>query len=143
VVLGVPPPVDGDRCDGAVAPAGLVRGRQFGSVVVGHISSFVTSRSSHGRRVLGMTRLKVAVALGDTTGVSHYRLKWPAQAVAEETGWDVRTYRHDQIAVAETPGRYLVKGLDLEGLDLFVMSRPPALKHVRMLSHLQRLGVGV
>lgn len=90
-----------------------------------------------------MDQLKVAVAMGDASGVAAYRLRWPSEAVAEKTGWDVRAYRPEEISVAEQPGKYLVKGLDLEGLDLFVMSRPPSPKHLRIIAQLQRIGVSV
>ncbi len=95
-----------------------------------------------------MEALKVAVVLPDEGGVGHYRLQWPAEAVAEKTGWDIIMYGPRDLKIAEEPKSFLAKGPDdelinLKDLDLFVMSRPPAPKHVRFLSHLQRLGVAV
>lgn len=86
--------------------------------------------------------LKVAVALDGAAGVSSLRLKWPAEAVARKTGWDVKVYDAG-LKIAEEAGRYWIKGIDLEGLDLFVMQRPPSLKHARLIHHLQRIGVAV
>src|SRR5690606_7236827 len=134
VMLRVAPPVDRDRRDLARSPTRLVRGCQLRVVVVGHFASFVTLQSSHGSIVLCMDQLKVAVAMGDASGVAAYRLRWPSEAVAEKTGWDVRAYRPEEISVAEQPGTYLGKGRGPEGLDLGVTSRHPSPKDLRTVA---------
>lgn len=87
--------------------------------------------------------MKVAVICAANTGVEYYRQKWPARAVKDVTGWDVRIYEHDEVEIADEGRSFYVKGLDLPDLDLVVLSRTGQAKQVRFIREMQRIGVAV
>ena len=62
--------------------------------------------------------MKVAVICVADSGVEYYRQKWPAQAVAEATGWDVRVYEPGEVKAADEGESFWLKGVDLKDLDL-------------------------
>jgi glycosyltransferase involved in cell wall biosynthesis len=87
--------------------------------------------------------MKVAVICAADTGVEYYRQKWPARAVADITGWDVRIYGPREVEIADHGRSFFVRGLDMESLDLVVLSRTGQEKQVRFIREMQRIGVAV
>lgn len=85
--------------------------------------------------------MRVDIIPSDKVACAHYRLAWPAAAVAEQTDWDVRI--HDPGDVSVHPP-FAVKGIDdLESVDVVVMQRVATPRQVRLISALQRLGIAV
>lgn len=87
--------------------------------------------------------MKVAVMCAADTGVEMYRQIWPARAVAEATGWEVRVYGPSDVEIADAGKSFYVKRLDLPDLDLVVLSRTGMAKQVRFIREMQRIGVAV
>ena len=85
--------------------------------------------------------MRVAIIPSDKVACAHYRLAWPANAVAEQAGWSVEI--HDPGDVTIHPP-FMIKGIDdVEGLDLVVMQRIATPRQVRLVSAFQRLGIAV
>jgi hypothetical protein len=85
--------------------------------------------------------MRVAIIPSDKAACAMYRLAWPANAVAEQAGWQVEI--HDPADVTIRPP-FVIKGIDdVEGLDVVVMQRIATPRQVRLVSAFQKLGIAV
>lgn len=85
--------------------------------------------------------MRVDIIPSDKVSCAHYRLAWPANAVAGATDWDVRI--HDPGDVYLRPP-FAIQGIDdLESVDLVVMQRIATPRQARLVTALQRLGIAV
>lgn len=85
--------------------------------------------------------MRVDIIPSDKVACAHYRLAWPANAVAEQTDWDVRI--HDPGDVYLRPP-FSIQGIDdLESVDLVVMQRIATPRQFRLVKALQKLGIAV
>lgn len=85
--------------------------------------------------------MRVAIIPSDKVACAHFRLAWPANAVAEQAGWQIEL--HDPGDVTIRPP-FSIKGIDdVEGLDLVVMQRIATPRQVRLVSAFQKLGIAV
>lgn len=85
--------------------------------------------------------MRVAIIPSDKVACAHYRLAWPANAVAEQAGWT--TEIHDPGEVKVRPPLSIEGIEDVEGLDLVVMQRIATPRQVRLVSAFQSLGIAV
>lgn len=85
--------------------------------------------------------MRVDIIPSDKVACAHYRLAWPAAAVAEQTDWDIRIHDPGDVTVRRP---FAVQGIDdLESVDVVVMQRIATPRQVRLISALQRLGIAV
>jgi hypothetical protein len=85
--------------------------------------------------------VRIDIIPSDKVACAHYRLAWPAAAVAEQTDWDVRIHDPGDVTVHRP---FAVQGIDdLESVDVVVMQRIATPRQVRLISALQRLGIAV
>lgn len=85
--------------------------------------------------------MRVDIIPSDKVACAHYRLAWPAAAVAEQTDWDVRIHDPGDVSVHRP---FAVQGIDdLESVDVVVMQRIATPRQVRLIKALQRLGIAV
>ena len=85
--------------------------------------------------------MRVDIIPSDKVACAHYRLAWPANAVAEQTDWDVRIHDPGDVTVRRP---LAVQGIDdLESVDVVVMQRIATPRQVRLIQALQKLGIAV
>lgn len=85
--------------------------------------------------------MRVDIIPSDKVACAHYRLAWPAAAVAEQTDWDIRIHDPGDVTVHRP---FTVKGIDdLESVDVVVMQRIATPRQVRLIKALQNLGIAV
>lgn len=85
--------------------------------------------------------MRVDIIPSDKVACAHYRLAWPANAVAEQTGWDVRIHDPGDVTVRYP---FAIKGVDdLESVDVVVMQRIATPRQARLVTAFQRLGIAV
>lgn len=70
-----------------------------------------------------------------------YRLAWPANAVAEQAGWQTEIHDPGDVTIQRP---FAIKGIDdVEGLDLVLMQRVATPRQVRLIKAFQKLGIAV
>jgi glycosyl transferase family 1 len=85
--------------------------------------------------------VRVDIIPSDKVSCAHYRLAWPANAVAAQTDWDVRIHDPGDVYVRRP---FAIQGIDdLESVDVVVMQRIATPRQVRLISALQKLGIAV
>lgn len=85
--------------------------------------------------------MRVAILPSDKGACAYYRLAWPANAVAEQTDWDVEIHDPGEVFVRQP---FAIQGIDdLDSLDVVVMQRIATPRQVRLVSAFQRLGIAV
>lgn len=88
--------------------------------------------------------MKVAVVPSDMGACGYYRMIWPGEAVRfARPGWTVNVYRPQDVKVGMGPRGLMVRGLDLEDLDLVVFQRVGTSRQVDLLRALQAQGIAV
>lgn len=88
--------------------------------------------------------MKVAVVPSDMGACGYYRMIWPGEAVRfARPGWTVNIYRPQDVKVGMGPRGLMVRGLDLEDLDLVVFQRVGTSRQVDLLRALQAQGIAV
>jgi len=85
--------------------------------------------------------VRVDIIPSDKVACAHYRLAWPANAVAEQTDWDVRI--HDPGEVFLRPPLSIQGIDDLDSVDLVVMQRIATPRQARLVKALQSRGIAV
>lgn len=85
--------------------------------------------------------MRVAIIPSDKVACAHYRLAWPANAVAEQAGWEVEIHDPGDVTIRYP---FAIKGIeDVEGLDLVLMQRIATPRQVRLVRAFQKLGIAV
>lgn len=85
--------------------------------------------------------MRVAIIPSDKVACAHYRLAWPANAVAEQAGWQIELHDPGDVKVRYP---FAIQGIeDVEGLDLVIMQRIATPRQVRLVSAFQKLGIAV
>lgn len=85
--------------------------------------------------------MRVDIIPSDKVACAHYRLAWPAAAVAEQTDWEVNIHDPGDVTVRRP---LAVQGIDdLESVDVVVMQRIATPRQVRLIQALQKLGIAV
>jgi len=85
--------------------------------------------------------LRVEILPSDKAACAHYRLAWPANAVAEQTDWEVNIHDPGDVFVRAP---FAVQGIeDLESVDVVVMQRIASPRQFRLVKALQKLGIAV
>lgn len=85
--------------------------------------------------------MRVDIIPSDKVACAHYRLAWPAAAVAEQTDWEVNIHDPGDVTVRRP---LAVQGIDdLEAVDVVVMQRVATPRQVRLIQALQKLGIAV
>lgn len=85
--------------------------------------------------------MRVAIIPSDKVACAHYRLAWPANAVAEQTDWTIEIHDPGEVTINYP---FAIQGIeDVEGLDVVVMQRIATPRQVRLVSAFQKLGIAV
>lgn len=85
--------------------------------------------------------MRVAIIPSDKVACAHYRLAWPANAVAEQAGWEIELHDPGDVTIRHP---FAIKGIDdVEGLDLVVMQRIATPRQHRLVRAFQKLGIAV
>jgi glycosyltransferase involved in cell wall biosynthesis len=85
--------------------------------------------------------VRVDIIPSDKASCAYYRLCWAANAVAEQTDWDIRIHDPGEVFVRQP---FSVQGIeDLESVDLVVVQRVASPRQVRLISALHHLGIAV
>jgi hypothetical protein len=85
--------------------------------------------------------MRVAIIPSDKAACAMYRLAWPANAVAEQAGWETEIHDPGDVTIRHP---FAIKGIDdVEGLDLVLMQRVATPRQVRLIKAFQKLGIAV
>ena len=92
--------------------------------------------------------MRVHLLPGDQGACGHYRLAWPGQAVSNEGEHVVSLSEPGAVQMRMTrglrgPGRFEVRGLPDDAVDVAVVQRIGSENGVRLIQHLQEQGVAV
>jgi glycosyltransferase involved in cell wall biosynthesis len=90
--------------------------------------------------------MRVLAIPSDTGACGSYRVHWPARAVAlARPDWDVRTVNPRTFQFARNPytREFVVRGLDLDGVDVVHLQRVGSPNSVEFMRWCQRQGVAV